>query len=244
MYFLRSLALAVLANCAAAVQVLTGPSACLTAGAYTLCQNQWGASTGIGSQNSTYIDAYGSMISWMTDYTWAESPNNVKTYANVLQNSAKGMQLSAITSAPTSWQWAYLTETPGLRADVSYDIWTGVPSAGAPASNASSYEIMIWLSGQGGITPVGSQILANIPIAGYTWNLWRGPNANWEVLSFVSADGNINDFNADLKDFFDYLITSQSVASTQYLQAIQTGTEPFVGNATLFIASFSADVYT
>ena len=52
------------------------------------------------------------------------------------------------------------------------------------------------------IQPVGSQIQSGIPLAGHTWNLWRGPNANWQVLSFVSADGDITDFNADLKDFF------------------------------------------
>ena len=61
---------------------------------------------------------------------------------------------------------------------------------------------MIWLSGLGGIQPVGSQILSNVEIAGHSWNLWKGPNANWEVLSFVSATGNINDFNVDLNDFF------------------------------------------
>ena len=93
---------------------------------------------------------------------------------------------------------------------------------------------MIWLSGRGGyvltrfgssvfltrsvrhsIQPVGSQILSGIELAGHSWNLWKGPNANWEVLSFVSADGDITDFNADLKDFFDYLVENQGVAGTQ-----------------------------
>lgn len=164
---------------------------------------------------------------------------------------------------------------------------------------------MIWLSGLGGIQPVGSQILSNVEIAGHSWNLWKGPNANWEVLSFVSATGNINDFNVDLNDFFrksfvvagvffplyfigryseaaltffrerladilalpdlkiEYLTSEQGVASsqvsvsalpyyillsepffilTQYLQAIQTGTEPFTGSADLFIANFSVSV--
>ncbi|OBZ71677.1 Endoglucanase-1 [Grifola frondosa] len=214
----------------AAAQTLTGPFDCLPAGSFTLCQNLWGRTAGVGSQNSTLISTSGNSISWLTDYTWAEAPNNVKSYANVLHNTAMGMQ------------WSYEVESSGIRADVSYDIWTGVPSSGSPASSASSFEIMIWLSGLGGIQPVGSQIVSGISLAGYTWNLWRGPNANWQVLSFVSADGNINDFNADLKDFFDYLIANQGVASTQFLQAIQTGTEPFVGNATLLISNYSVDV--
>lgn len=52
------------------------------------------------------------------------------------------------------------------------------------------------------IQPVGSQTTTGISLAGHTWNLWKGPNANWEVLSFVSADGDITDFTADLNDFF------------------------------------------
>ena len=52
------------------------------------------------------------------------------------------------------------------------------------------------------IQPVGSQILSNVQIAGHSWNLWKGPNSNWEVLSFVSASGEIRDFEVDLNDFF------------------------------------------
>ena len=74
---------------------------------------------------------------------------------------------------------------------------------------------MIWLSGRGGIQPVGSQILTNIQVGGYSWNLWKGPNSNWQVLSFVAADGEIHDFNVDLKEFFDYLVREQGVAGTQ-----------------------------
>ena len=52
------------------------------------------------------------------------------------------------------------------------------------------------------IQPVGSQIDSGVSVAGYSWNLWSGPNSNWQTISFVSADGNINDFSADLNEFF------------------------------------------
>ncbi|KAL4249366.1 glycosyl hydrolase 12 (cellulase H) family protein [Abortiporus biennis] len=230
------------APAAPAAQTLTGAFDCLTAGAYTLCQNQWGASAGVGSQNSTLISASGNNISWSTAWTWANGPNNVKSYANVIHNTAKGVQLKNIKSAPTNWVWKYNSESQGIRADVSFDIWTGVPQSGNPATSASSYEIMIWLSGLGGIQPVGSQILSNVQIAGHSWNLWKGPNANWQVLSFVSASGDITNFNADLNAFFQYLVQNQGVSSSQYLQAIQTGTEPFVGSASLDIENFSVSV--
>ncbi|KAI0311192.1 concanavalin A-like lectin/glucanase domain-containing protein, partial [Amylostereum chailletii] len=169
----------------------------------------------------------------------ANAPNSVKSYANVLSSTAKGVQLSALTTASTAWSWDYDLQSSGIRADVSYDIWLGVAPSGTAASKASSYEIMIWLSGLGGIQPVGSQVTAGAQVGNHTWNVWTGPNANWEVISFVSAAGNINDFNADLKDFFNYIVANHGVASSQYVQAIQTGTEPFTGSANLMIHSFS-----
>jgi len=237
-----STALVALISAVYAAQTLTGAFDCLTSGSYTLCQNQWGASSGVGKQNSTLFSASGNNISWATNWTWANNPNNVKSYANVIHNTAKGVQLGNIKTAPTSWTWEYKSESSGIRADVSYDIWTGVPQSGSPATSASSYEIMIWLSGLGGIQPVGSQILSNVQIGGYLWNLWKGPNANWQVLSFVSANGEIRNFNVDLNLFFQYLVQNQGVSSTQYLQAIQTGTEPFVGSANLSIDNFSVSV--
>ncbi|KAI0698113.1 endocellulase [Cytidiella melzeri] len=237
-----TLALASLATTVCHGQTIAGQFDCMPAGAFTLCQNLWGESAGVGGQNSTLLSINGDSVSWATNWTWANGPNNVKSYANVLQNTAMGMQLSAVTTAPTSWQWTYLTQSQGLRADVSYDIWFGKAQSGSPATSASSYEIMIWLSGLGGIQPVGSQILSGLNIAGHTWNLWKGPNANWQVLSFVSASGDITDFNADLNAFFQYLVQSQGVASSQYIQAIQTGTEAFVGSADLLIHNFNVTV--
>ncbi|KAF9447744.1 glycoside hydrolase family 12 protein [Macrolepiota fuliginosa MF-IS2] len=226
----------------AGAQTISGQYDCVPAGSYTLCQNLWGKSSGVGSESSTLNSASGNTVSWSTTYNWANNPNNVKSYPNVESTSAKGAQLSRISSAPTSWSWNYNSQSSGLRADVSYDIWLGTASSGNPASTASSYEIMIWLSGLGGIQPVGSQIQSGISLAGHTWNLWSGPNSNWKVLSFVSASGDITSFNADLKVFFDYIVANQGVASSQYVQSIQAGTEPFTGNATLSTSSYSVAI--
>ncbi|EMD39505.1 glycoside hydrolase family 12 protein [Gelatoporia subvermispora B] len=245
MAFFAALFALALAGCALArptASTLTGAFTCVDAADFTLCQNQWGAASGVGSQNSTLLSASGDSISWSTVYTWENGPNNVKTYANVQQNVGMGVQLSDLASVPTTWQWTYESQSDGLRADVSYDIWTGVPPTGTAASRNSSFEIMIWLSGLGGIQPVGSQTVTNVSIAGFNWNVWKGPNANWETISLVSADGDITDFQVDLKDFFDYLIAEQGVASTQFLQVIQTGTEAFEGQASLLISNFSVAV--
>ena len=98
---------------------------------------------------------------------------------------------------------------------------------------------MIWLSGEGGIQPVGSSIQTDISLANVSWTLWNGPNSNWQVFSFVSTNGNINNFSGDLVDFFDFLVQNYGVSNSMYLQAVQSGLEPFTGSATLMISDFS-----
>ncbi|KAG8220417.1 putative glycoside hydrolase 12 [Butyriboletus roseoflavus] len=154
------------------------------------------------------------------------------------------MLLSGISSAPTAWNWKYVTESSDIRADVSYDIWFGTTVDGAQASSASSYEIMIWLSGLGGVQPVGSLQTSGVSLAGYTWDVWEGPNSNWETISFVSQDGDINNFSADLNTFFIWLMDNKGVSSSLYLQAIESGTEPFTGSAELLTNSYSVSVAT
>lgn len=76
------------------------------------------------------------------------------------------------------------------------------------------------------IQPVGSKTTSNITVAGHTWDLWKGPNANWEVLSFVSTAGNLNDFSVDLNEFFRKSLLSLALISShkavaEYLTAEQ-----------------------
>ncbi|PCH40581.1 glycoside hydrolase family 12 protein [Wolfiporia cocos MD-104 SS10] len=244
MQLLQSLVLAAVTASALAQTTITGQYSCTTSGDYELCNDQWGEDNGTGSQNATLISTSGDSITWSTTYTWADNENDVKTYANVERTSgASGMTLAEITSAPTTYDWTYSSQSSDLRADVSYDIFTGT-SAGDPASSTSNYEIMVWLSGEGGIQPVGSQVESGVEVAGYSWNLWAGPNSNWETISFVSADGNINSFSEDLNDFFQWLINNYNVPSSQVLQSIQAGTEAFTGSATLDVSSFSVTVNT
>ncbi|KDQ50920.1 glycoside hydrolase family 12 protein [Jaapia argillacea MUCL 33604] len=200
---------------------LTGQYTCVTSGNYEMCNDQWGIANGVGSQNATLISTSGNSISWSTTYTWANNPNDVKTYTNVLSNTAKGVQLSAVTSAETTYDWTYNTQSSGLRADVSYDIWFGTAATGTAASSASSYEIMVWLSGLGGIEP--------------------GPTETWETYSFIphTAGTSITSFSADLNLFFKYLTANEGISTALYVQAIQSGTEAFTGTAELTVSTFS-----
>ena len=49
-------------------------------------------------------------------------------------------------------------------------------------------------------------------LTSHTWKLWKDANSNWEVLLFMSEDGDITEFDADLKEFLDYIVENQGVS--------------------------------
>lgn len=78
--------------------------------------------------------------------------------------------------------------------------------------------------------PIGS---ANI--AGYDWDLYKGPNGDMTVFSFVPASGKqINSFNGDVNKFFTYLTKNQGLSSSQFLKSVGAGTEPTLGDKAVF----------
>lgn len=94
------------------VLVPRGPSQCgqyssISTGAYTIYANEWGASSGSGSQCSQIDGLTGSSLAWSTTWTWANTPNQVKSYTNVAIGSTS-KQLSQYTSIPTTWAWRYV----------------------------------------------------------------------------------------------------------------------------------------
>ena len=76
----------------------------LSTGGYTLYTNEWGASYGSGSQCSQIDGLSGSTLAWSTTWSWANSPNQVKSYTNV-EISMTSKPLSQYVSIPTSWTW-------------------------------------------------------------------------------------------------------------------------------------------
>jgi len=99
---------------------------------------------------------------------------------------------------------------------------------------------MIWLSTRGGAGPAGSQI-GTVTVNGVSWKLFKGVVSTWTVFSFV-ASTELTGFVQDLKSFFTYLSASQGVSSASYLVAIQAGTEPFIGSATLTTTGYTVKI--
>ncbi|RDW65414.1 hypothetical protein BP5796_10106 [Coleophoma crateriformis] len=216
---------------------MCGSYGSLQTGAYTIFHNNWGAAQATsGSQCTTFTSLANNVVVWSTSWTWAGGAGQVKSYSNVALE-AVNKKISAITSIPSVWTWRY-TGT-NIVADVSYDMWL------APSTTANNeYEIMVWLAAYGGAGPIsatGSPV-ATPTIGGTTWSLYKGTNGATTVFSFV-APSHLGNYNGDLLAFFTYLTTSQGVSSSQYITAIQAGTEPFSGtSAVLTTYAYSAVV--
>jgi hypothetical protein len=70
----------------------------------------------------------------------------------------------------------------------------------------------------GNVYPIGSKV-TTVTLAGYSWDLYVGPNGSMKVFSFIPSDGSWKfSFNADLKLFFNYLAQNQGYPiNNQYL---------------------------
>ncbi|RSL52661.1 hypothetical protein CEP54_010804 [Fusarium duplospermum] len=204
----------------------------LATSGYTVYHNNWGRGDATsGSQCTTFTSVKSNTVVWSTSWTWAGGPGKVKSYSNVaLENINK--KISDIKSVAARWIWRY-TGTK-MIANVSYDLWF------APtASSKNAYEIMIWLGAYGGALPIstpGKGVIDRPTIAGTKWDVYKGPNGDVTVISFV-ASSNQGNFQADLKEFLNYLTSKQGVPSNYVATSFQAGTEPFEGTNAVFKTS-------
>ncbi|KAL3666031.1 hypothetical protein V7S43_008824 [Phytophthora oleae] len=207
---------------------------------YIIYNNLWGESYATSGSQCTGLDSSsGSTVAWHTNWTWAGASSSVKSYANAaLQFDA--VELSSVSSIPTMMEYS-LDYSGTIVADVSYDLFTSSTSDGD-----NEFEIMIWLAAIGGAGPISStgSAVATTTIADIEWSLYSGANGDTTVYSFVASD-TVKSFSGDLMDFFTYLIDNESFSTSQYLNTVQAGTEPFTGtDVTLTVSSFSAVVNT
>nr|AGC24033.1 xyloglucanase B [Rhizomucor miehei] len=237
--FLSSIVAAFLATSAAAIPLNKRAEMCgqwdtTSAGPYTVYNNLWGeGSATSGSQCTSVNSIDGNVLSWSTSWSWAGGQYNVKSYANA-ELKFDAVKLSSVSSIPFQWSWSY--SGSNIVADVAFDLWTST-------ANTSDFEIeiMVWLAAIGGAGPIGDSV-GTFSYGGYTWNLHKGNNGSNDVYSFVATE-QIKSIKSDLLPFFKHLIDSGYISSSQYLRAVQAGTEPFLGsNAKLVTSSYSVSV--
>jgi xyloglucan-specific endo-beta-1,4-glucanase len=126
-----------------------------------------------------------------------------------------------------------------MVSNVAFDLFTS-----SSATGSAEYEVMIWLGAFGGAGPISStgSPIATVTLAGRSWSLYNGLNGSMNVFSFVAAS-NVQSFSGDLTEFTEYLINNQGLSSSQILQSVGGGTEPFLGDNAVFTTSkYSASV--
>ncbi|KAK3331408.1 glycoside hydrolase family 12 protein [Apodospora peruviana] len=207
---------------------------------YEVLNNLWGKDAATSGSQCTYVDGYSSQngVQLRSTWTWNGGPNNVKSYIYAGRQVTKGLKIASIKSMPTALNWDYSTEN--VRANVAYDVFTATDPN--HANSGGDYELMIWLARLGNVYPIG-QSTGQVTVAGRTWDLWVGYNGAMRVYSFVAASP-VRQFSADVKDFFNYLVTAQNYpAAQQNLIVFQVGTEAFTGGpATFSVSKFTASV--
>jgi len=76
------------------------------ANGYEFNNNNWGkGAASSGNQCTTVQSTSGSGVSWSTSWTWQGGQDNVKSYANVGKQFARGIKVAAVKSMPTNIQW-------------------------------------------------------------------------------------------------------------------------------------------
>ncbi|KAI8144914.1 endoglucanase [Fennellomyces sp. T-0311] len=202
-------------------------------GNYIVYNNLWGQDSGSGSQCTEVLNLDGNNLSWRTAWSWSGGQYSVKSYANAAY-MFDTKTLSSLSSIPFTWKWAYTGSD--MVVNVAFDLWTSAGNSGD-----YEYEIMIWLAAIGGAGPLGSQV-SSFSYDGTDWALYEGTNGAQTVYSYV-AGNQIESITSDALPFLTHLVDSGYLSSSQYLRAIQAGTEPFLGsNAELITSEYSVEV--
>jgi xyloglucan-specific endo-beta-1,4-glucanase len=177
---------------------------------YECLNNLWGDEAATSGSQCTYVDgASSSGVKWHTKWTWNGGQNNVKSYAYCGKILTKGRTIGSINSMQTSTNWSYDVNT--MRCNVAYDIFTAADPN--HVNSSGDYELMIWLARIGDIYPIGKSTM-QVTLAGHTWDLWTGYNGQMRVFSFV-APTPINNFSADVKEFFNWLEKNQDFPASK-----------------------------
>ena len=208
-------------------------------GRYVVMNNRWGTtaeqcinvtSTGFSITSQQGVGSTsGAPVSYPAVYYGCH-------YSNCSPGTNLPMQLSSISSVPSSVSYNYVS---GATYNASYDIWLD-PTPRTNGNNA--VEIMIWFNRQGSIQPIGSPT-GNATVGGRTWQVWEGSNGSNDVVSYLAPSA-ITSWSFNVLDFINDTKNRTSVTNSWYLTSVQAGFEPWIGGAGLAVTNFSAQVNT
>jgi xyloglucan-specific endo-beta-1,4-glucanase len=215
-------------------------------GKYRFQSNGWGWQNG-GGHSISLLSSCGFKMDSQTCSRSDSSPCSfpsvyIGTSADGQKTSGNGLpkQISAITSVPTCLGWS---AGPGAADEynVSFDVWFNSSSG---ATNADTF-LMLWFRKPPSFQPAGAPVADGVVIAGQTWTVWWGPNADGQnVVSYLApsdrAQGQAFSFN--LKDFIDDAVERNYLTPSKYLISVMGGMEIWRGATGASITGFSSQV--
>jgi hypothetical protein len=211
-------------------------AASITLGKYWINNNEWGASTGSGTQSIWSTCQEGDLIGWGTSWNWTGTSNKVKSYASSvlgwqfgwkLTNGGLPLQISSTSNLNCGWSFSF--NNSGGSAEVAYDVF--IHQIMMPGTNDNpTDEMMIWLDVLNGAAPEGTK-QTTVTIDSASWDLYRG-STTWNVFSYVRTQ-NATSAVVNIKDFTGDLVARGWLQSSKYITSVQSGTEIFTGTGEL-----------
>ena len=210
--------------------------ASITLGKYWINNNEWGASTGSGTQSIWSTCQEGDLIGWGTSWNWTGTSNKVKSYSSSvlgwqfgwkLTNSGLPLQISSASALNCGWSFTF--SNTGGSAEVAYDVFIHQIMMPGSSDNPTD-EMMIWLDVLNGAGPTGTK-QATVTIDSASWDLYRG-TTTWNVFSYVRTQ-NATSAVVNIKDFTGDLVSRGWMSSSKYITSVQSGTEVFTGTGEL-----------
>ncbi|GAA2993424.1 GH12 family glycosyl hydrolase domain-containing protein [Streptomyces fulvorobeus] len=208
-------------------------------GRYVVQNNRWGTSaTQCVNATATGFELTRADGSVPTNGAPKSYPSvyNGCHYTNCSPGTNLPIQLSTISSAPSSISYGYVSNAV---YNASYDIWLDPTPK---KDGVSRTEIMIWFNRAGAIQPIGSRV-GTAAVGGRTWEIWTGSNGANDVISFVAPSA-ISSWSFDVMDFVDATVARGMAQPSWYLTSVQAGFEPWQNGAGLKVNSFSSTVNT
>lgn len=206
-------------------------------GRYVVQNNRWGTSaTQCVNATATGFELTRADGSVPTNGAPKSYPSiyNGCHYTNCSPGTNLPMQVSSISSAPSSISYGYVSNAV---YNASYDIWLDPTPK---KDGVSRTEIMIWFNRVGPIQPIGSRT-GTAAVGGRTWEIWTGSNGSNDVISFVAPSA-VASWSFDVMDFVDETVARGMAQRSWYLTSVQAGFEPWENGAGLKVQSFSSAV--
>jgi Glycosyl hydrolase family 12 len=154
--------------------------------------------------------------------------------------TAMPIEVSDLTPGKVTTSWSTAQPGGSNAYDATYDIWFNrtPTTSGQPDCT----ELMVWLNHEGGVEPIGSQIASSVGIGGRSYNIWQGPQAWGDTVTYEMTSGITSVSGLDVGTLAQDAVRRGYLSESCYLIDVEAGFELWRGGAGLATTSFSVSI--